>query len=193
MMLRHHKILPGVGDERGQVRGDQCAGGRVGGHKGADVSQGIDFPGMVLKEDTKAVRAFQPGFEGFQGRHGIAAALAVDRVQDACRHLGIGLGNQSALQAVLHSELMIIFNDPVVDQGNPAEAVRVGVLLGDAAVGGPAGVADAAVGDVPQFGGALPKSRHLAHFFHHPDLGLPVKIGDSRAVIPPVFQACKAV
>ena len=119
--------------------------------------------------------------------------MAVERVQDACRYLSVCLGNQLSLQAVLHGELVIIFNDPVVDQGDPAEAVRVGVLLGDAAVGGPAGVADAAVGDVPQFGGALPKSRHLAHLFYHLDSGFPVKIGDSRAVITPVFQACKAV
>ena len=56
-------------------------------------------------------------------------------------------------------ELVEVLDDAVVDQGQPAvlaAAVRVGVLVGRAAVGGPAGVADAGAW---RRGGRRPRAR----------------------------------
>ena len=45
-------------------------------------------------------------------------------------------------------KLVIVFDDSVMDQGNLMILVGMGILAGNAAVSGPAGVADAAVGNI---------------------------------------------
>ena len=69
--------------------------------------------------------------------------LVLDEVGD---DLGVGLGDELVAlgdEGVLEGE--VVFDDAVVDddEGAGAVAVGVGVLFGGAAVGGPAGVADA--------------------------------------------------
>jgi hypothetical protein len=67
------------------------------------------------------------------------------RFDQVGQHLGVGLG----LQVVLHleelvRELMVVLDDPVVDQGDATGAVHVRMGVGHrwSAVGGPPGVAD---------------------------------------------------
>ena len=67
----------------------------------------------------------------------------LDQVGD---DLGVGFGDEDvALGGELALELEVVFDDAVVDDDDAsgAIAVGVGVLFGGAAVGGPAGVADA--------------------------------------------------
>jgi hypothetical protein len=69
--------------------------------------------------------------------------LVFDEVGD---DLGVGFGDEDvALGDELALELEVVFDDAVVDDDERAGAVAVGVgvLFGGAAVGGPAGVADA--------------------------------------------------
>lgn len=103
------------------------------------------------------MKTFQLRLQGFQGHHGIATALAVNRVQNACRHLGISL-ETSLLPTppagrTLCSELMMIFNDPG-SRGSKVilpEAV-VGVLLGKRRRGWPSRCGRCRGGRRPQFG-----------------------------------------
>ena len=46
----------------------------------------------------------------------------------------------------LLGQLMIVLNDAVVDQGNFSGTMRMSIGIGNAAVGGPAGMANADVG-----------------------------------------------
>jgi hypothetical protein len=72
----------------------------------------------------------------------VAVVVAGDQVSD---DLGVGLGGEN-LPCLLQApaQLGVVLDDPVEDDVDAAGAVvvRVGVLLGDAAVGGPAGVGD---------------------------------------------------
>ena len=87
-------------------------------------------------------------FVGFEGGVGLAGArvageFVFDEVGD---DFGVGFGDEFvALGGELGLEGEVVFDDAVVDddEGAGAVAVGVGVLLGGAAVGGPAGVADA--------------------------------------------------
>src|SRR5699024_8731030 len=92
-------------------------------------------------------------------------------------------------QAVL--ELLEVFNDAVVHDGDllVAAIVRVGVLHRGLAVGGPAGVADAA--------GALHGAAAVGHITEHAqaalglddlDLARRVLHGDAGRIIPAVFE-----
>ena len=81
-----------------------------------------------------------------------------------------------------------------MDQGDGAEAVGMGIGVGDAPVGGPAGVADAAVGELPLIvGNHLTEGSNLSYGFGQMDPGILIKIGDPRTVVAAVLQACQAV
>ena len=69
----------------------------------------------------------------------------------------------------------------------------VGVFAGNASVGSPAGVADAAVGDIGKLLYFFTESCYLSNCFYKINLEMFVKIGNSSTVIAAVFQACKAV
>ena len=69
--------------------------------------------------------------------------LAVAELDDG---LGVGLGREDrALGLELGAQLAEVLDDAVVDDGDAAGLVRMGVALGRLAVGRPAGVADAGV------------------------------------------------
>jgi hypothetical protein len=73
----------------------------------------------------------------------VVGELLLDEVGD---HLGVGLaGEAAAASGQGGPQLGVVLDDAVVDDGDAADAVRVGVDLGRAAVGRPARVADAAV------------------------------------------------
>ena len=99
-----------------------------------------------MGDHSQRIRAMQ-----FLGRalHGAEQIVATSQiVMDEVRnHLGISLGFKliaKRLQAL--ALLLVVLDDAVVDQGHPLAHVRMRVLLGHAAVCGPAGVADAEMG-----------------------------------------------
>src|SRR4029077_3890793 len=88
----------------------------------------------------------QLGVGGPDGGGGGGGGVVGDQVGD---DLGVGLGGELlalGLQAL--AQAGVVLDDPVEDDVDAAGAVvvGVGVLLGDAAVGSPAGVGDAGVG-----------------------------------------------
>ncbi len=143
-----------VGGEEELAFADADDGGRT--HAGGD-----ELVGVVGGEDAdgegsgEAVDGLADGF--FEcwphGRYAFGVGvlgqlfklfeLLLDEVGD---DLGVGLGDELvALGGELFLEGEVVFDDAVVDddEGAGAVAVGVGVLFGGAAVGGPAGVADA--------------------------------------------------
>ena len=67
--------------------------------------------------------------------------VGIDQVGD---HLGIGVGDELApLRLQLGPELAVVLDDAVVDHGDAAGGVRVGVGFAGLAMRGPAGVPDA--------------------------------------------------
>ena len=121
-------------DERGVAPGGDDGVGLVGGDHG---------------DGEGAAEPAQHGAGGLgQGR--AAGHLLLDEVG---HHLGVGgRGHRVPGGLQLGPQLGVVLDDPVVDEGQPAGAVdvRVGVLLGRAAVGGPPGVPD---------GGAVARGR----------------------------------
>ena len=103
--------------------------------------------------------------------YGFQRVAAVELVQKACGNLGVGLGDKFSFQTKFICEIVIIFDDAVVDQRHPPGPVGMGVGVGYPAVGGPSGVADAAVGAVLLFGAGLAKRRHFPCPFDEPDVG----------------------
>lgn len=95
---------------------------------------------------------------------------------------------------VLLCKLMIVFNDAIVYQRDPARRMRMGVRLSNAAVGGPPGMANAAVGDfIIQGSAQFPQAGNLSCSLYLMDPGIIAKISDARAVIAAVFQLCQPV
>ena len=82
---------------------------------------------------------------------------------------------------------MIILDDAVVNQRHLMILVGMGVLLSYPSMGGPAGVADTAVGDVPKLLYLFAQGRHFPHGLYQVNLKTIVKIGDTSAVIAAVF------
>ena len=80
-------------------------------------------------------------------------------------HLTVGLGHQSVPDSIFFCQLMIIFNDTVVDQGHPPGAVGMGVFICDTSMGCPSCMADSAVGYIPCLFNTLPESSHLSYLF----------------------------
>ena len=129
-----------VGGEEELALADADDGGRA--HAGGD-----ELVGVVGGHDSdgegsgEVLDGLADGF--FEGEVGGVFELLLDEVGD---DLGVGLGDELvALGGELLLEGEVVFDDAVMDddEGAGAVAVRVRVLFGGAAVGGPAGVADA--------------------------------------------------
>ena len=166
----------------------------VGSHQRADPSHRVDLAGTILKEDAEGIGSGEPACKVPDGSQGIPPAVRVERIQHTGGHLAVCLGFQPSLQTELLGELAVIFYDAVVDQGDGAEAVGMGIGVGDAPVGGPAGMPDAAVGELPLvMGNHLAQGCNLPHGFYQTELGVLIKIGDPCAVVAAVLQACQAV
>ena len=118
--------------------------------------------------------------------------LVFDEVGD---DFGVGFGDEPVALGDEHLlQRQIVFDDAVVDddQGSRAVAVGVGVLFGGAAVGGPAGVADAEGAvyrrllddgfEVAELAGGAAKFK----------AGWASSDGDAGGVVAAVFEAAKA-
>jgi len=106
-------------------------------------------------------------------------------------HLGVGAGFEfvAGLEQFV-PEPVVIFDDAVVDDGDPAGLIQVGmgIYVGRRAVGGPAGVADA---DVAGGGFLFQQAREaLVNFslFLADEQFVAVQHGHARAVIAAIFQ-----
>ena len=109
--------------------------------QGAYLADTENLPGMVFKKDTERIRADQDIDRFFQRLKGIAL---IKMIQQAGRHFRVCLGTKAAAKAKSGRNLMIVFNDAVVDQRNLPAGVRMGVHIGHAAMGRPTGMPDPA-------------------------------------------------
>ena len=140
-------------------------------------------PDHFFQRDAHGVGKVKPC-----GRH--------DLFDEVRQHLCVGVADQGV--ASVGEQLLqcfVILDDAVVDDRDPlfASGVGMGVSVAGWAMGGPTGVSDAdranrnvvfdmgfQVGDFPLL-------------FFHPKLPLSFQGGDSRAVVPPVFETGQSV
>ncbi len=109
-------------------------------------------------------------------------------------HLGVGLGGElMALFLELGPQAQIVLHDAVEHNGEPSLAVRVrmGVLVGRPAVGGPPGVSYAYSPPVAEIGEDRFEIIEIADGMEQLEAAL-VDYGDARGVVSPVFELAQA-
>ena len=136
----------GVGEEGGDRRGEEGLPLADAGDQRALLAGAEQAVRLVGVHRDEGVVAAQLGVGGAGGGGEVAVVVVGDQVGD---HLGVGLGGEVlAFGDQALAQLGVVLDDPVEDDVDLAGAVvvRVGVLLGDPAVGRPAGVGDAGLG-----------------------------------------------
>ena len=112
-------------------------------HQRALLARADEHAGLVGRHRDERVVAAQLVVGSADGLDQVAVVVVRDQVR---HHLGVGLGGElGAVGREALAQLDLVLDDAVqhdVDAAGGVE-VRVGVLLGHAAVGGPARVADA--------------------------------------------------
>ncbi len=178
-----------VGGEEEFALADADDGGRT--HAGGD-----ELVGLVGGEDAdgegsgEAVDGAADGF--FEDDAGGLLDLFFDQVGD---DLGVGLGDELvAGGGKLFFESEIVLNDAVVDDDEGAGAVAVGVrvFFGRAAVGGPAGVADAEAAVQRMLGDDGFEVAQLAGSTAEFETVGIARYGDAGGVISAVFETAQA-
>ena len=177
-------------DGLGVGRDDGLAVSEADDEGGAEAGSDEEI-GVIAEQHGDAVGAVHETEGGAHGGEGITLVELADQVR---QDLGVGLAAElHALGLELLPQGAHVLDDAVVDHGDPARRVevRVGVGLGDATVGGPAGVgdADAALGCLVD--GAL-QLGDAPHALARPDLAL-LQEGDTRGVIAAVLQPPEAL
>src|SRR6266404_1253391 len=111
-----------------------------------------------------------------------------------CNHFGIGFRSEHVAQAFqIGAQCLVILDDPVVHDGHAvARDVRVGVVRGRNAMGGPSGMRDADVAADRSRVECVLENLHLAD---GPQTGDPATLehGDARRIIAAVFQATQSL
>ena len=148
LVLAELDRIAGVRDERRHIGADEHLAVADPEHQRRRATSGDDHAGLVgVGEDQREV-ALEPAQHGQHRRGEITCGLAVpvfpgDQVD---RDLGVGIaGELHAGQLELLAQGRVVLDDAVVDDGELAGgvAVRVGVAVGGASVGGPPGVPQA--------------------------------------------------
>ena len=131
---------PGVAQDGGDVAGDEVAPLPVAQNEGAVLADRHDLAGAVGAQDAQGVGPLDAAERPAHGGQQIPLVKILDELG---HYLGVGfrgeghpLGHEKGLQ------LGVVFDDAVVDHGDPSAAAHlgVGVDVTGSAVGGPAGV-----------------------------------------------------
>ena len=184
-----------MAQDGGDVAGDEAAPLPVAQDEGAVLADRHNLVGAVGAQDAQGVG---PLDAAERPAHGGQQVPLVEILDELGHHLGVGfrgeghpLGQEKGLQ------LGVVFDDAVVDHGDPSAAAHlgVGVDVAGSAVGGPA--------RVPHAGGAVQVRAPVELIRQHlePSLGLvdsqrvrrPVEHRHPGGVIPPVLQAGQAL
>ena len=139
----HHHDVPGVVEDGGDVAGQEHLAVAEAYHQRADHAHRHDAPRLPAADDHQGVGPLGPSHRPPGGLEQVAPVLLGDEVG---QHLRVGLrgeGGAARGQFLLQGEEVL--DDPVVDHGDLAAGVGVGVgvVVARGAVGGPAGVPDA--------------------------------------------------
>src|SRR5690606_3268203 len=176
-------VVADAGDERRAVAGGKQLVGAFNAEHGdavgaLDVAEGL-------------AHAFEQAAAALGGLRFLGVVVG----DEVAKHLGVGLGGEGvALGEQEFFDRDVVFDDAVVNEHDLAVAaeVRVGVGVGDAAVGGPARVRDADVAGEFLLGGVGGEVVHAADLF---DQGYPVVLQDRDAgrVVATVFQSLQSL
>ncbi len=134
---------PRVGEEGGDRGGDVGLALAEADDQRALLAGGDERVGMIGVHRDEGVVAAELVERGDDSVGEVAVVVLFDQVRD---DLGVGLGAEDVpFGPQLLAQVRVVFDDPVEDDVDLAGAVsvRVGVLLGNAAVGRPASVAEA--------------------------------------------------
>ncbi len=183
----------GGADDRGDVGGDEVLALAKADQQRAAHPRGNHGGRVALVDHRQRVGAFQFLDRLLQRAHQAVAlrAVVVDQVGD---DFGVGLRGEFVTERLQALPLrLVVLDDAVVDQRQLVVAdVRMRIELGDAAVGGPAGVADAEAG-VQAVGGCsglhFGDAAGAAHAAHR----IARDHGDPGGIVAAVFQALEAV
>ena len=126
---------------------------------------------VVVGNHADGVSAVKAGAGSLYGGEKIVAVALIFVFDAVGNHFGVGLRFKGVAQALQAGALFFeVFDNAVVHHGNQAAGnMRVGIGLGYAAMGGPAGVADADVAVHAFFAGGIFHQLHAADTAHAGD------------------------
>ena len=184
--------VPGVLEQRRDVRGDEGLAVALADDDGRGVLGHDEAVGVAPAQEYQRVRTVDlpDGLPyGLQQIH----PLGEPCLGEMGHELGVGIRvERRAVPEQGLPELEVVLDDAVVHHHRIAGPVRVGVGLGRAAVGGPAGVADAGVSLHRRLGHERFQPGELAFRAAQRDLPA-VEDGDARRVVAAVLQLSQAV
>ena len=199
LVPEHHQVVvfqedhpPGIGQDGRDVRGQEIFALPQAQDQGAFLAGRHQHPRLLGIDDAQGVGA-PDGRQSLAHRLQILQPLAQILGDEMGDDLGVGLRRELvALLKELLLHLQVVFDDAVMDHGDGVHQVGMGVGLGGAAVGGPAGVADAHLARQ-----GLP-AQQLVQFdqFAHAAANGQAVIADHRhprRIIAPILQAFQAV
>ena len=189
-----HRLL-GVLDERGDVRAEEVLALAQPDHERRVAAGADDDAGTVLVHDEQGEGAVEARDHALHGE-GQVAGLLEDLADHEGRDLGVGLARElgPGIQELL-LQLGEVLDDAVVDERELAVVaeVRVRVAVGGAAVGRPAGVADAGVAVGQRLlAEVLRQDAELAGALARAHLAVVGEHGDAGRVVAPVFEPLQA-
>ena len=181
--------LPGMLDDGSDVRGQQVEALSISQHQGGVLSHRHQLIRLVGTYDPKGVRPLD-AVEHLGDRVQQVAVVVI--LQQLGHHLGVclrGEGHPLGLQKLL--QLGVVFDDPVVDHGDPPGLAHlgVGVHVVGRAVGSPAGMSHAhGAGDQRASVGQVVQNLEAALGLYDLEPLLLVIDRQSGGVVSPVLQ-----
>ena len=134
-------VIPCVLDDCRHIRGNEALALANAHDQRAFTAHGIHLIRMVGEDDAQRIGALQVT-DGLGNRLNGTAVIAV--VQQPCHHFRVRVAGEG--HALAHEEvfqLLVVFNDAVVHDGDSSAGVGMRIHIGRLAVSRPAGVADA--------------------------------------------------
>src|ERR1035437_5709833 len=182
----------GVGEDGGDVAGDEVLVVADADDDGRAVARGDDLIRIGARDHGEGKDAGEFLDGGAHGLFQVAFKMLLHQVGD---DFGVGLGLEDvAFVLELLLEGQVVFDDAIVHHDDVAFAiaVRVGVFLGRAAVGGPARVADAVGAIDGVVANGFFEVAQLA--LGAADVEMPVIAinREARGIVSPIFQALQA-
>ena len=191
LVLPDGERVAGVLDERRDVGAEEVLALAEPDHERRVAARADDEPGLVLVHREERECTLQARDDGAEGLDEVAGAVVLAAEQHG-GDLGVGLAAEGeAVGEKLVLELAEVLDDAVVDDGELVVVgeVRVRVAVGRAAVGRPAGMADAggAVGERPG-GQVVAQHLQLARALAHAQTPVTVDHGDAGGVVAAVLE-----
>ena len=186
----------------GNVGGDEVFAFAYADDDGRAGARGDDLVGLGGGEDAESegsCEALDGAADGIfkKDRSAGGGSVVLDLLDEVGDDFGIGFGDEFvALRGEFALEVEVIFDDAVVDDDDAAGAVAmgVGVFFGGAAMGGPAGVADAEGAvermfakdffEIAEFAGSAADLE---------ESGIGAADGDAGRVVAAIFEAAQAL